>query len=238
MNFSCLEFAAVTLEEEDVRGKRVLEVGARNVNGTLRPTLESWGPTEYIGIDIEAGPRVDKVLDARDLVAEFGTGHFDLVVCTETLEHVRDWRAAVSNMKRVCKKGGLLLVTAPSRGFGYHAYPHDFWRYERVDMREIFRDFDVLALESDPADQHPIVRVNRGPRGVFMKARKPEEFGETDLSAHRLYSMLHGERRADIGYDDLDGGRYQATALWAKLRDRLSALRLFAGDRVREGRSG
>lgn len=34
MNFSCLEFAVVALDEEDVRGKRVLEVGAQNVNGT------------------------------------------------------------------------------------------------------------------------------------------------------------------------------------------------------------
>lgn len=148
------------------------------------------------------------------------------------LEHIRDWRAAVSNMKRVCAERGHLLVTVPSSAFGYHAYPHDFWRYELADLETIFGDFDVLSLRNDPLDCNPLVRANQGEIRAFVKARKPKGFTETDLSTHRLYSVLDRERKTDIGYDDLTSSRYRTAALWAKLRDRLSALDLVVRDRI------
>ncbi len=51
-----------------------------------------------------------------DLTASpFGNGEFDLVVCTEVLEHLPDPRTAVHELARVC--GGHLLLTVPHEPF-------------------------------------------------------------------------------------------------------------------------
>jgi SAM-dependent methyltransferase len=187
-NQAVLAYGQRQLGEQDVRAKRVIDVGARNVNGSLRPHAEQFGPAGYHGVDIEAGAGVDEVCQAEHLVERFGRESFDVVICTEVLEHVRDWRAVISNLKQLVAPGGVLLITTRSIGFPYHAFPHDFWRYENDDMRAIFSDFDVENVEDDP-----------GPPGVFMTARRRPTFDERDLSDYELYSMVRGGRCRDLG---------------------------------------
>src|SRR5947209_15379867 len=139
-NDACLEFGRGYLRPEEIAGKKVLEVGSMDVNGSLRAIVQRTMPRIYLGVDIAAGPGVDVVCEVSKLVARFGEAAFDTVISTEMLEHVRDWRAAVSNMKRVLKPGGTILITTRSPGFPYHGYPYDFWRYEPDDIRTIFAD--------------------------------------------------------------------------------------------------
>ena len=42
----------------------MLEVGSLNVNGSIRPMIESRGPRSYLGVDVLDGPGVDRVVDA------------------------------------------------------------------------------------------------------------------------------------------------------------------------------
>lgn len=167
----------------EIEGRRVLEVGSRNVNGTVRPFLTALGARDYLGVDMVPGPGVDRLCDVADLASEFASDSFEVVVTTEMLEHVKDWRTAISNLKRVVAPDGLLVVTTRSFGFPYHDYPGDYWRYEIDDMRQLFRDFRILTLLPDP--EYP---------GVFLKCRKPAAFREADVSAHRLFSVVKGER--------------------------------------------
>lgn len=92
---------------------------------------------------------MDVVCEAERLVERFGTEAFDAVITTELIEHVRDWRLVVSNLKNVCRPGGIIIVTTRSKGYGYHAAPYDFWRYELSDMENIFSDCEILLLEKD-----------------------------------------------------------------------------------------
>jgi SAM-dependent methyltransferase len=183
---SCIAFGQRSLRPPLVAGREVLEVGAFDVNGSLRRWVESLRPARYLGVDLTAGPGVDELVDATDLVTRFGRESFDLVITTEMVEHTRDWRTVVSNLKGVLRPGGHLLMTTRSPGFHYHAWPYDFWRYEPADMREIFRDLDILTVEPDPASP-----------GVFVLARRPESFVERtpDLA---LLSMVTGRREHDI----------------------------------------
>ncbi len=147
---ACIEFAARALHPEEVSGGDVLEVGSHDVNGSVRSTVEALGPASYVGVDIDPGPGVDVICDAGNLVDRFGEGSFDLVISTELLEHVRDWRRVVSEMKTVSRPGGTLLITTRSQGFGLHGYPFDCWRYEIEDMRRIFGDLEIGSLIRDP----------------------------------------------------------------------------------------
>jgi ubiquinone/menaquinone biosynthesis C-methylase UbiE len=49
--------------------------------------------------------------DARDM--PFESQSFDLVVCSEVLEHVPEPERAIAEMKRVVRPGGLVIVTVP-----------------------------------------------------------------------------------------------------------------------------
>ena len=191
-NAACILFGFRSISASEVAGKRVLEIGSADRNGSLRPIIESYHPREYVGIDVEPGPGVDRVVEAGQLAHVFGEESFDLVLSTETLEHIRDWRGAVSNVKRVCKRGGVVLLTTRSIGFPYHAYPYDFWRYDPGDVRAIFSDMEIVTLEKD-SEITP---------GVFAKIRKPLDFRENDLSNHELYSIVSGRR-----VRQLDGAR-------------------------------
>jgi SAM-dependent methyltransferase len=185
---ACIDFATSQLRPEEITGKRVIEVGSLDVNGSLRSWIESFEPAAYVGVDLTLGPGVDEVCDAGDLVHRFGAESFDLVISTEMLEHVRDWRRVVSNLKNLLAPGGVLLVTTRSAGFGYHGFPYDFWRFSVDDFARIFADTDVQSLAADPEEP-----------GVFLKAARPPAFSECSLDHISLFSILKSRRCVDIG---------------------------------------
>lgn len=193
MHLSCLTFIAENISYQEVNAKRVLEVGSQDVNGSVRCIFNLLNPREYIGVDIEKGKGVDVVCPSEKLVEMFGENSFDIVVSTEMLEHVLTWKTAVSNLKRVAKPNGHLFVTTRSYGFGYHAYPYDFWRYEFEDFQEIFDDTQIIKLEKD----------FKAP-GVFLKAVKPENFIERDLSYMSLYATVIGRKVQSLDMESLE----------------------------------
>jgi SAM-dependent methyltransferase len=187
-HLSVIEFFIENVGREEFNGRRILDVGSKYTNGSVRPLIERFClPKEYVGIDIEKGRFVDVILPAERLIEHFGPESFDVVISTELLEHVKDWRLVVNNMKTVLKRGGYIYITTRSYGFPYHAYPYDFWRYEVEDMWKIFSDFEILKL----------IRDHEVP-GVFLKARKPKSYNPVDLSDIALYSMILGRRTISI----------------------------------------
>jgi SAM-dependent methyltransferase len=51
-----------------------------------------------------------------DAPLPFDDGSFDLVLCAETLEHVRDVQLLLSELRRVLRPGGRLALTTPAHG--------------------------------------------------------------------------------------------------------------------------
>lgn len=87
----------------------VLEVGSRNINGTIRHLFHGC----YVGLDIVDGVCVDVVADA----ATWGDQRrFDVVVCCEVLEHTEAWPAIVENIGRLLRDGGAMILTCAGVG--------------------------------------------------------------------------------------------------------------------------
>jgi SAM-dependent methyltransferase len=181
---SCINFTFDCLTAEEVKNRTILEVGSREAKGGVGHIIKSYGPAQYIGVDIEDGPGVDEICNALDLEERFGDGSFDIVISTEMLEHVFEWREAVTNLKKVVKPGGTLLLTTRSPGYPYHAAPHDHWRFTAGDMEKILSDFHIDVLEDDP--EKP---------GIFIKATRPQDFSMKDLEKIEVYSMKSTARR-------------------------------------------
>jgi hypothetical protein len=85
---------------------RVLDVGGADWNGSLRHLLPD---ARWTAVDIEDGPGVDLVRDARIWVPE--QGEYDLFMCTEVLEHVEHWRSILRCLRAV----GTGVVTCASK---------------------------------------------------------------------------------------------------------------------------
>jgi SAM-dependent methyltransferase len=107
----------------------VLDVGCGGQ--PLRRPLESMG-YEYVSADPRPlpGVPVDLVwpVDAAELPDDPAhPSGFDLVVCTEVLEHVADWQRAWCNLSRLLAGDGRLLITCPAFYF-LHEEPWDYWR--------------------------------------------------------------------------------------------------------------
>jgi glycosyltransferase involved in cell wall biosynthesis len=156
-------FAYGGLQPAEVRGRDVLEVGALNVNGSVRPMVEHHKPASYIGLDLEPGPGVDIVGDAEALWKHYEPASFDVVVCCEMLEHTTQPARALAEMLRVLRPRGTLIVTTRSPGFGYH-HPPDRWRYTQTAFATLSARLGLktVLLCDDP--EYP---------GVFYKARIP-----------------------------------------------------------------
>jgi len=102
-----------------------LDVGSYDLNGSLR----SLAPThvKYMGVDLEAGPGVDVVLQDPHKMP-FVDNMFDLIVSSSCFEHDAMFWLTFLECVRVLKPGGFLYVSAPSNG-KYHAHPQDNWRF-------------------------------------------------------------------------------------------------------------
>lgn len=159
---SVIQWAGSVLTPDVVTGSTVIEVGAYDVNGSVRPGVEAHNPKSYLGVDIGPGPRVDLVCDVAELPGRFPDG-FDIVISTEMLEHVVDWRPSVNALVQLVKPGGMLFISTRSPGFPFHEFPIDTWRYPVEKMRDILDAYslDIHSCVADPEQD-----------GVFVVAGK------------------------------------------------------------------
>ncbi len=73
--------------------------------------------------------RAPQVVCAANEHLPFPSGHFDLILSHEVLEHVADDFAAVREMVRVLRKGGRLTLFCPNRGYPFETHGI-YWRGE------------------------------------------------------------------------------------------------------------
>jgi SAM-dependent methyltransferase len=113
----------------------VLDVGSYNVNGCLRPLIETRG-WDYLGLDQSPGPNVD-VVTTNPYSFPLDDGQFDIVVSSSTMEHVEAIWLWVPELVRVLRPGGMLAIITHVQ-WEYHPFPVDTWRIMPDGMRFLF----------------------------------------------------------------------------------------------------
>lgn len=127
-----------------------------------RPFLLDVAPQDHKGaapffpdaviwtLDIDSASGATYIVDLcdrGDVARIIGGNRFDLVVCTEVLEHTRQPFEAALSILDVLKPGGLVFVTTPYN-FRIHGPLPDCWRFTEHGLRELFRQFDILELKA------------------------------------------------------------------------------------------
>ncbi len=89
---------------------RVLDVGCG-----VKPYYPWFEPyvSEYVGLDIGGNPNAELHGTIESIPAEDAS--FDLVLCTQVLEHCDDPAQGVRELRRVMKPGGHVLALDPRR---------------------------------------------------------------------------------------------------------------------------
>ena len=120
---------------------RVLDVGCGN-----KP-YEGWlgKTTSVVGVDLFPGPRVDvQIVPGKPW--PLGTGEFDVVLCTQVLEHVQDFQHVLAELDRTLKPEGNLVLTIP---FAYNVHDaHDYRRFSAQGVHQLFADrYEIVELK-------------------------------------------------------------------------------------------
>jgi SAM-dependent methyltransferase len=116
-----------------------LDVGAQN-----GPYAELF--PNRLGVDIRHGRGVRVLTDAQALALV--SASFDVVVCTEVLEHLPEPQRAIDEMFRVLRPGGTLILTTRFL-FPIHDAPHDYFRFTKYGLRHLLRNFEIVELAEE-----------------------------------------------------------------------------------------
>ncbi len=71
---------------------------------------------------------------------------FDVVICSDVLEHLHNPNMAMSEMSRVLRPGGKVLLSVPFI-YGIHEQPYDFHRYTRFAIEHMSRFHGLGVVE-------------------------------------------------------------------------------------------
>ena len=110
-----------------------------------------------INCEIYDYPSTDLICDGAFL--PFRDESIDGVLSLAVLEHVSNPFVYASELKRVLKPGGRLMLKVPFLQ-AEHGYPYHFFNPTRQGAVELFKGLDVLGQSLDGAD-HPINTLNQ-----------------------------------------------------------------------------
>lgn len=128
--------------ESGVLRGRVLEIGCGRLGrrGRFRPPSDGIDRWIYVDRDLARSPHI--CADAARLPIRASV--FDTVVCLEVLEYVWEPASALTEIRRLLKPGGTLLLSTP---FLHRVdAADDYWRFTEPALRRLLHEsgFEVI----------------------------------------------------------------------------------------------
>ncbi len=115
-----------------------------------------------VNLDVEDGINVDVIGDAHSL--PFNNNEFDAVIMQAVLEHLSDPKLAIKEAFRVLKPNKYLYLEVPFLQ-GFHADPHDYFRFTQVGISELIKDHGHISLKG--VSSGPFSSINWILRDLF-----------------------------------------------------------------------
>ncbi len=148
-------FIKTLSEEYDSEDTLVMDVAPEIHMGAKEFFKKSTIKT--LDIDPESG--ADYIMDLcvtnTDIVED---EKFDLVICTEVLEHVNNPFSVVNELKRILKTGGIVAVSTPFN-FRIHGPLPDNWRFTIHGLKVLFSEFEILSINSLEDDERNLMPI-------------------------------------------------------------------------------
>jgi trans-aconitate methyltransferase len=147
---------------------RLLDLGGRNVNGTIRPLFPN---AEITCLDILPGQGVDIVADAGTWTP---TSEWDVVTATELFEHAPNWPDICAVVFKALAPGGLFVATMAGPGRPIHSgIDGVMGRILDGEHYGNVHPHDLLAVLTDAGFVDITVDYQMDPCDTRCSARKP-----------------------------------------------------------------
>ena len=183
-----------------VKGKgkvRVLDVGSYDVNGCMRPLFDGT-EAEYFGLDIEAGPNVDIVMNEPYNWDNIPDESFDFVISANAFEHIEYPWLTIKLIYNKLKHGGIACIHAPF-SIPEHRYPTDCYRYFSDGFRALAKwaGFQVINITVGGVPSLDVTKEWDGVNDTLMVVIKSDKPVNPDE-----YPALKYERRIAFFRED------------------------------------
>jgi SAM-dependent methyltransferase len=128
---------------------------------------------DYVGADMRTGPGVDVSLNLHNI--DLPSQSAGTCISCDTFEHVEYPRKAISELHRILKPDGFLILTSVML-FPIHSYPNDYWRFTPEGLKSLLSPFESSYIDynGDAKNPHTVI-------GVARKGR----YDYVDLSSRR-----------------------------------------------------
>ena len=187
---------------------RMLDVGCGS-----KPYQVLFAVDDYIGLDIDnEATRNRKIADYfyDGTTFPFNDNEYDSVLCNQVLEHVFNPDEFLSEIKRVLKPGGRLLLTVPFV-WDEHEQPHDYARYSSFGLKALLdkNEFNVIGYKKIGTDVSTIFQlINAYLYKIFVKWPLPIRavITMTLMSSFNLLGIILGmllPRNPDLFLDQI-----------------------------------
>ena len=140
-------YKKITQVSKRIKGGNLLDLGCG-----IKPYEKLFNVDSYIGIDVEGGGHSDRAKEANKYyngkVIPFKDGRFDILLCTQVLEHTDNPQEFLKEANRVMKNKGNLILTAPFV-WSEHEIPYDFFRYTQYGLKYLLTrsGFKIVGIE-------------------------------------------------------------------------------------------
>jgi SAM-dependent methyltransferase len=165
-----------------------------------RPLLEKR-VCRYVALDIQSSPLVDVVGSGQQI--SFKADTFDLVIATQVFEFFREPRLAATEILRVLKPGGHLLMSAAA--IAPRARDEEQWRYLPAGLKFVLSAFSRIEIIPEVTSIGGTLRLNACALSMFCKYGFAREIVHRTLVPIFNLLGLALEAAALTGNDQLAG---------------------------------
>lgn len=175
------------------------EATRNHISQFINRLPEEWNSNEYS--ILEVGPQARSEVKHRypksnykslDIVDDFSpdivgdlvaknehipSSSFDVIFVMEVLEHTLNPFMALEEVRRICKDGGFVVLSAPLN-WRIHGPIPDCWRFTEFGWRVLLKDWDIIEIDKLETKDRPLFPIKYN---LLARCSKTKSVSYSDL---------------------------------------------------------